>query len=110
MLPDVPGLRVVEVGTATLRSRQLFGDFLAPTDNALADAQLAPALRDAAQYHRPPPAPLVVAEGVARLASSPVLARSYRSYAWVQPLSAGTPRPGKSARSSTRPMLPAPVF
>jgi hypothetical protein len=39
-LPDVPGLRVVEVGTATLRSRQLFGDFLAPTDNALADAAL----------------------------------------------------------------------
>ena len=91
-LPDAPGLRVVEVGTASLRSRQLFGDFLAPTDNALADAQVAPALRDAAQYHRPPPAPLVVAEGVAGLASSPVLDRSYRSYAWVQTLSAGTPR------------------
>ena len=91
-LPNVPGLRVVEVGTATLRSRQLFGDFLAPTDNALADAELAPALRDASQYHRPPPAPLVVAEGVDGLVSSPVLARSYRSYAWVQPLAAGTPR------------------
>ncbi len=88
----MPGLRVVEVGTATLRSRQLFGDFLAPTDNALADAALAPALRDASQYHRPPPAPLVVAEGVDGLVSSPVLARSYRSYAWVQALAAGTPR------------------
>ena len=83
-LPDVPGLRVVQVGTATLRSRLLFGDFLAPTDNALADAEIAPALRDASQYHRPPPAPLVVAEGVDGLVSSPVLARSYRSYAWVQ--------------------------
>ena len=91
-LPDVPGLRVVEVGRATLRSRQLFGDFLAPTDNALADAQLAPALRDAAGYHRPPPAPLVVAEGVAGLVASPVLDRSYRSYAWVLPLAAGAPR------------------
>ena len=91
-LPDVPGLRVVEVGTATLRSRQLFGDFLAPTDNALADAELAPALADAAGYHRPPPGPLVVAEGVAGLVSSPVLARSYRSYGWVQPLKGGTPR------------------
>jgi hypothetical protein len=91
-LPDVSGLRVVQVGTATLRSRLLFGDFLAPTDNALADAELAPALRDAARYHRPPPAPLVVAEGVAALVSSPVLARSYRSYAWVQALAAGTPR------------------
>ena len=91
-LPDVPGLDVVEVGTATLRSRLLFGDFLASTDNALADAELAPALRDASQYHRPPPAPLVVAEGVDGLVSSPVLARSYRSYAWVQALAAGTPR------------------
>ena len=91
-LPDVPGLRIVEVGTATLRSRLLFGDFLAPTDNALADAELAPALREASRYHRPPPAPLVVAEGVASVVSSPVLARSYRSYAWVQALGPGTPR------------------
>jgi hypothetical protein len=91
-LPDVPGLHVVEVGRAVLRSSLLFGDFLAPTDNALADAALAPALRDASQYHRPPPAPLVVAEGVDALVSSPVLARSYRSYAWVRALGAGTPR------------------
>ena len=91
-LPDAPGLRVVEVGAATLRSRQLFGDFLAPTDNALADAELAPALAEAAGYHRPPPGPLVVAEGVAGLVSSPVLSRSYRSYGWVQPLAGGTPR------------------
>ncbi|HEX3291791.1 MAG TPA: FtsX-like permease family protein [Gaiella sp.] len=91
-LPHVPGLRVVEVGTATLRSRQLFGDFLAPTDNALADAELAPALARSARYHLPAPAPLVVAEGVEGLASSPVLATSYRSYSWVQPLSPGTPR------------------
>ena len=91
-LPNVPGLRVVQVGTATLRSRLLFGDFLAPTDNALADAEIAPALRDASQYHRPPPAPLVVADGVDGLVSSPVLASSYRSYAWVQALGGGTPR------------------
>jgi FtsX-like permease family len=91
-LPDVPGLHVVQVGTALLRSRQLFGDFLVPTDNALADAEVAPALQRSSRYHRPAPAPLVVAEGVAGLVSSPVLARTYRSYAWVQPLSAGTPR------------------
>jgi hypothetical protein len=91
-LPDVPGLRVVEVGTATLRSRQLFGDFLAPTDNALADAELAPALARASRYHLPAPGPLVVAEGVAGLVSSPAVAQSYRSYGWVQPLSGGTPR------------------
>ncbi|HET7044239.1 MAG TPA: FtsX-like permease family protein [Gaiellaceae bacterium] len=91
-LPDVPGLRVVQVGTAVLRSRQLFGDFLVPTDNALADAEVAPALRRSSRYHRPAPPPLVVAEGVAGLVSSPVLVRTYRSYGWVQPLSGGTPR------------------
>ena len=41
-LPNVPGLRIVQVGTASLRSRQLFGDFLSPADNALEDAELAP--------------------------------------------------------------------
>ncbi|HET6684500.1 MAG TPA: ABC transporter permease [Gaiella sp.] len=91
-LPDVAGLHVVQVGTAVLRSRQLFGDFLTPSDNALADAQVAPALQRSSRYHRPAPAPLVVAEGVEGLVSSPVLAKTYRSYAWVQPLSAGTPR------------------
>ena len=91
-LPDVPGLRIVQVGTASLRSRQLFGDFLAPTDNALEDAELAPALARSDRYHRPAPGPLVVAEGVAGLVSSPVLARAYRSYGWVQGLSGGTPR------------------
>jgi hypothetical protein len=91
-LPDAPGLRLVQVGTASLRSRQLFGDFLEPTDNATADAELAPGLQESGRYHRPAPAPLVVAEGVAALASSPVLARTYRSYAWVWPLAGGSPR------------------
>ncbi len=91
-IPNAPGLRLVEVGTATLRSRQLFGDFLEPTDNATADAEVAPAVSRAARYHRPAPAPLVVAEGVDALASSPVLARTYRSYAWVWPLARGKPR------------------
>lgn len=91
-LPSAPGLRLVEVGTATLRSRQLFGDFLAPTDNALADRELAPAIQHAVGYHRPPPAPLVVADGVAPFTVAPPLAHTYRSYAWVWPLSAGAPR------------------
>lgn len=91
-LPNAPGLRLVQVGTATLRSRQLFGNFLAPTDSATADAEIASALREAAGYHRPAPAPLVVADGLDALASSPVLSRSYRTYAWVWPLTAGSPR------------------
>ena len=91
-LPSAPGLRLHEVGTATLRSRQLFGDFLEPTDNATEDAEIAPALRESGRYHRPAPAPLVVAEGVDYLTSSPALSRTYRSYAWMWPLAPGRPR------------------
>ena len=91
-LPDVPGLRIVEVGRATLRSGRLFGDFLEPSDNALGNARVAPVLRRIGRYHRPAPGPLVVAEGVAGLVSSPVLARTYRSYAWVSALGDGVPR------------------
>ena len=78
-LPSSPGLRIVEVGTGTLRSSQLFGDFLAPTDNALEDREVAPVLQQAAAYHRPPPAPLVVAEGIEALTKAPATANTYRS-------------------------------
>jgi FtsX-like permease family len=91
-LPDAPGLRLVEVGTGTLRSSRLFGDFLAPTDNALADREVAPAFQESARYHRPAPAPLVVAEGIDALVRAPALANTYRSYAWVWPLASGRPR------------------
>ncbi len=91
-LPAPPGLRLVEVGEATLTSSALFGDFLAPTDNALADAEVSPAVAAAAGYHRPAPPPLFLAEGVAALAEAPALARLYRSYAWVAPLEPGVPR------------------
>ena len=90
-LPSSPGLRIVEVGTGTLRSSQLFGDFLAPTDNALEDREVAPVLQQAAAYHRHP-APLVVAEGIEALTKAPATANTYRSYAWVWPLSSGQPR------------------
>ena len=77
-----------------LRSRQLFGDFLTPVDNALADAEIAPALQAAAgKYHRPPPAPLVVAEGVAGLVASPqVLGTVVPQLRVGLPLAAGAPR------------------
>jgi len=91
-LPRPSRPRLVEVGEAALASGVLFGDFLAPTDNALADAEVSPAVAAAAGYHRPAPPPLFLAEGVATLAEAPALARIYRSYAWVAPLEAGTPR------------------
>jgi len=91
-LPDAPGLRLVQVGTANLRSTQLFGDFLLSGDAAVADATVPPELGDTSEYHRPPPPPLVVAEGRAALANAPLLARTYRAYAWVWPLGPGSPR------------------
>ena len=91
-LPDAPGLRLVEVGTATLRSGQLYGDFLLSNDAAVADATVSPELGDTSEYHRPPPPPLVVAEGRAGLEASPALASTYRTYAWVWPVASGAPR------------------
>ena len=91
-LPEPAGLKLVEVGTAALKSRLLFGDFLAPTDNALDAAEISPSLARAARYHRPAPPPLFLAEGVTTLAGAPALDASYRSYAWVVPLEAGRPR------------------
>ncbi len=91
-LPKLAGLKLVEVGTGVLKSRLLFGDFLAPTDNALEAAEVSPAFAGAARYHRPAPPPLFLAEGVKALAGAPALDATYRSYAWVVPLAAGRPR------------------
>lgn len=91
-LPDPDGVRLVEVGLASLESRLLFGDFLAPTDNALDAAEVSPVLARAAGYHRPAPPPLFLAEGVRTLAGAPALDSFYRSYAWVVPLRPGRPR------------------
>ena len=91
-VPQLDGIELVEVGEAVLDNRLLFGDFLAPTDNALANAEVSPSLARAAGYHRPPPPPLFLAEGVAELAEAPALERVYRSYAWVAPLAPGRPR------------------
>jgi hypothetical protein len=91
-LPSTEGLRLVGVGTATLRSRQLYGDFLRSTDAAMVDATIQPELGASSEYHRPPPAPLVVAEGREVLESAAALARTYRTYAWVWPIAPGRPR------------------
>ena len=91
-LPNAPGLRLVEVGTGTLRSTQLYGDFLRSTDAATADAILAPALGQSGSYHRPIPGPLVVAEGRTALEVAPALSRTYRTYSWVWPVDPGRPR------------------
>ena len=91
-LPNVEGLRLVQVGTAAVRSPVLFGDFVAPAETERARAALSPFYRDAIDYHRPAPPPLVIAEGVEGLVGSPELANVYRSYAWVVPLGPGDVR------------------
>jgi hypothetical protein len=91
-IPNVPGLRLVEVGEAVISSPILFGDFIAPTENEQSRAALSPTYREAFEYHRPEPAPLVLAEGISGLESSPELDAVYRSYSWVAPLEAGSLR------------------
>jgi hypothetical protein len=91
-IPNVDGLRLVEVGTAVVSSPVLFGDFIVPTENEQTRATLSPSYLEAARYHRPEPPPLVLAEGVEELTASPVLDTVYRSYAWVAPLAPGRVR------------------
>lgn len=91
-IPSVPGLRLVEVGEATVSSPVLFGDFIAPAESDRSRAALSPLFRDAVVYHRPSPAPLVLAEGVEELAALRELDAVYRSYSWVVPLGSDTVR------------------
>ena len=91
-IPNAPGLRLVEVGTAAVKSPVLFGDFIAPAENEQSRAALSPSLREAARYHRPEQPALILAEGVDGLLGSPELETVYRSYSWVAPLEQGTVR------------------
>jgi hypothetical protein len=79
-LPSMPDLRLIQVGRATLPAEAPFREYLgrAPPDTAV--------VRAALQYHTPPQPPLVLAEGVAGLASTPELSTFYRSYAWFVPV------------------------
>jgi hypothetical protein len=76
----------VPVGRAQLTSSLLFGDAIPPTKNAIAEARLSPVLRKARRYHQPDPPPLVLADGVRELNSSPRLGSFYRTYGWVTPI------------------------
>ena len=80
-IPNVPGLRLVPVGEGDLRTATLFGDAV-PAETLRRSASV----RFAVRYHRPPPPPLVLANGVAGLDASPRLHDAYRSYGWVVPL------------------------
>jgi hypothetical protein len=78
-IPRVAGLRLIRVGRATLDSALPLGDLITAETyrNVLSSALV---------YHAAPTPPLLLAEGVARLARTPALAPTYRSYAWTSPL------------------------
>src|SRR5207249_252865 len=78
-IPHIAGLRLIRVGRATLDSAVPLGDLItAETYKNVLSAALV--------YHTAPTPPLLLAEGVTRLARNPALAATYRSYAWTSPL------------------------
>jgi hypothetical protein len=77
-LPSAPGLRLVRVGRAELRTDALFAGAAPAGGAAVGRAE-----RRARGYHRPAATPVVLAEGVDGLVSSPVLRNVYRTYAWT---------------------------
>ena len=84
-IPSKPTLRLVEVGRATLTRDAPFAQFVAPVHGE----QIGRAVR----YHRPQPAPVVLAEGVEGLSRTPELATFFRAYAWFVPVASADVRP-----------------
>ena len=90
-IPNVQGLRLVEVGTAVRHGRRSSSATSSPRPRtSRSRAALSPVYREAVGYHRPPPAPLVLAEGVDGLAA---LAASSRTSTAATPGSRRS-RPG----------------
>jgi len=74
--PQLPGLKLVRVGTARLWSSLPFG-------NLLTRESASAIVRAAVAYHAPPSPPFLLAEGVNGAAVLPALDFQYRSYAWA---------------------------
>lgn len=85
-IPNAPGLRLVVVGRGDLRTSLLFADAIPPARNARYRATLSEHYRRAGRYHQPAAPPLLLAEGVAALSRSPVLATHFRAFGWVVPI------------------------
>ena len=75
-LPNLPGLRLVRVGTAKLTSALPFGTILTRESTSAL-------VRSAVSYHAPASPPFLLAEGATATAGIPALSFQYRSYAWV---------------------------
>src|SRR5919106_598258 len=77
-IPDVPGLRLVRVGEATLASAVPFGPFVSREERSPRGRAL--------QYHTASSPPFLLAEGVEELSAATPLEGVYRSYGWVVPV------------------------
>ena len=84
-IPSKPTIRLVQVGTATLKPDAPFASFIEPQYTGIATS--------AVSYHRPTPAPVVLAEGVDGLSRTPELSTFFRSYGWFVPLRPGDVHP-----------------
>jgi hypothetical protein len=85
-IPRVPGLSLNMVGTATLDSPLPFGTLI--TRETYASV-----LSSALLYHTAPTPPLLLADGVERLARIPAFVPTFRSYTWAAPLRPGSVHP-----------------
>jgi hypothetical protein len=84
--PQLPGLRLVRVGRASL-------DSAVPLGNLITRETYAGVLSSSLLYHTAATPPLLLAEGVRELATVPALAPTYRSYSWTLPLAPDRVRP-----------------
>ncbi len=85
-IPRLPGLRLVRVGRASLESAVPLGDLVTRETYA---GVLSSSLR----YHTAATPPLLLAEGVERLAAVPAFEPTYRSYTWTLPVAPGQVHP-----------------
>ena len=84
-VPSKPTLRLIQVGTATLRRDAPFASWIQPVQSE----QVARAVR----YHTPQPSPVLLAEGVYGLSRTTELSSFFRSYAWFVPVRPGDVHP-----------------
>jgi hypothetical protein len=85
-IPSTKVLRLIEVGSATLKPGAPFAPFVLPAPPTEMVAR-------AVRYHTPQPSPVVIANGVAGLSETPELETFYRSYAWFLPIGSGDVHP-----------------
>lgn len=85
IVPSAPGLRLIQVGTATLLPSAPFAQWIQPVESSL--------VARAVRYHTPQPSPVLLADGVDGLSRTSVLETFFRSYAWFVPVQPGDVHP-----------------